>query len=189
MRAQRKRTRFGLVTPMAVATLPKVTKPATDGEATSTRTHRAARGDWGGRASTESVWVLGDPAWRAGRRNGRSESLTTWRPRPGVGPAHRSGEAGSRPWSEGAGLPACFEQRGESRVSDRCSITDWKAEGCAGGRPASTRLPAALETGSQGEARPAVPVVHPEGPHLPSRRPRRRGRGCGPIGGRRVSMA
>ena len=31
-RAQRKRTRFGLVNPMAVATLPKVLKPATGAE-------------------------------------------------------------------------------------------------------------------------------------------------------------
>jgi hypothetical protein len=38
---------------MAAANLPEMLKPATDEEATSIRTRRAARGDWEERASTE----------------------------------------------------------------------------------------------------------------------------------------
>ena len=41
-------------------------KPAIDGEATSKCTHRAVRGEWGGRARTDSWRVLGDPARRVG---------------------------------------------------------------------------------------------------------------------------
>ena len=54
-RAQRKRTQFGLVKPMAVASLPKVLKPVIDAEATSVRTHRTARGVRGGRVSIDEV--------------------------------------------------------------------------------------------------------------------------------------
>src|ERR671935_156708 len=60
---------------MAAATLPKVTKPATGGEATSRRTHRAARG------------------------------------------------------AKGPDFTHVSSTEGSSRLSDRRSITDWKAEG------------------------------------------------------------
>ena len=54
-RAQRTRTRFGLVKPVAVASLPKVLKPDVDAEATSMCTHRTARGVRGGRVSIDDV--------------------------------------------------------------------------------------------------------------------------------------
>jgi len=47
---------------MSVASLPKVVKPATDGEATTMSTRRALRGGWGGRARTDASRNLGDPA-------------------------------------------------------------------------------------------------------------------------------
>ena len=92
-RAQRKRTRFGLVKPVAVASLPKVLKPVIDAEATSTSTHRTARGVWGGRVSTDESRTPGDPARRRDD-NDAWESITMRRLRPGVGPAHSSAEAG-----------------------------------------------------------------------------------------------
>jgi hypothetical protein len=50
-------------TNMTAATLAEMVKPVIDGEATSRRTHRAVRGDWGGRVRTVQPRVLGDPAW------------------------------------------------------------------------------------------------------------------------------
>src|SRR3989339_41262 len=79
-RAQRKRTRFGLVTPEAGAPPPKKPKPDTGGEVTSTRTPWTARGDWGGRAATERGRVLGDPATRTGNR-----ATTDGNPKPSAG--------------------------------------------------------------------------------------------------------
>ena len=46
------------------ANLPKWVKPAIDGEATNKGTHRAARGDWRERATTEGTWYPGDPLRR-----------------------------------------------------------------------------------------------------------------------------
>lgn len=43
------------------ANLPNVVKPAIDGEATNASIHRAVRGDWRERATTESIWYPGDP--------------------------------------------------------------------------------------------------------------------------------
>jgi len=86
-------TRFGLVNPMAVASLPKVLKPVIDAEGTSVYTHRTVRGVRGGRALTEGGRTPGDPAGCRCDNDGW-ESITTRRPRPGVGPAHSSEEAG-----------------------------------------------------------------------------------------------
>ena len=69
------RIRFGLVTQATAANLAEVVKPATDGEGTSEGTHQAVRGGWEGRASRESLRVLGDPARRSGER-------ATWRGNP-----------------------------------------------------------------------------------------------------------
>ena len=44
-----------------VVNLPDVVKPVTYGEVMSTCTHRATRGDWGGRASKDCRQVPGDP--------------------------------------------------------------------------------------------------------------------------------
>src|ERR1035437_7242633 len=75
--------------------------------------------------------ALGDPARGAavGRDTGTWETITTRRPRPGVGPARSSEEAGERPWSEGAGLHTRFCRRRRCRLSDRRSLTDWEADG------------------------------------------------------------
>jgi hypothetical protein len=51
---------------MGVANLPKVPKPATDGEATGVCTRRTFRGERGQRAGTERPRNLGDPAQRDG---------------------------------------------------------------------------------------------------------------------------
>ena len=57
-------TRFGLVTLMGAARLPRMRKPATDGEVTGVSTQRAPRGDWGQRAWIDRSRYLGGPARR-----------------------------------------------------------------------------------------------------------------------------
>ena len=67
------RTRVGLVTLSAVASLPEMLKPATGREATSAGTDRTARGGWGERASRDWSRNLGGPAWQPGQ-----EELPYW---------------------------------------------------------------------------------------------------------------
>jgi len=49
-------------TNLAVANLPEMVKPATDGQATSVSTRQAARGDWGERVPKDQTRNLGGPA-------------------------------------------------------------------------------------------------------------------------------
>jgi len=67
------RTRFGLVTLVAVASLPKMMKPAIGREEMSVGTVRTARGGWGERASRDWSRNLGGPAWPPGQ-----EELPYW---------------------------------------------------------------------------------------------------------------
>jgi len=61
LRAAVKRTRFGLVNLMGVASLSKRMKPVTDGEATGECNRRALRGGWGRRVGIDESRNLGDP--------------------------------------------------------------------------------------------------------------------------------
>jgi hypothetical protein len=84
------------VTLMEVASLPRMMKPDTGGEAMSS-TRRTFRGGWGQRAGIDQSRNLGDPAGRGkGNRtpNGPREYITEERPWPGVGEAHTSEETG-----------------------------------------------------------------------------------------------
>lgn len=80
MRAQRKRTRFGLVILAMVAILPGMVKPATDGNGMGRWTRQAIRGDWGGRVL--KVWhqVWGGPILQLDKKgmsnNNDRESIT-----------------------------------------------------------------------------------------------------------------
>ena len=79
LRAAVKRTRFGLVNLMGVASLSKRIKPVTDGEATGECNRRALRGGWGRRVRKDKSRNLGYP--RVFFRRSRT--------------AHSSGEAGN----------------------------------------------------------------------------------------------
>ena len=56
---------------MEVASLPKMMKPETDGEATGKCSHRAFRGGWGRRAGTDQSRNLGGPAAREWKHDQR----------------------------------------------------------------------------------------------------------------------
>jgi hypothetical protein len=91
---------------MEVASLPKMMKPDTGGEAMSK--HSPDLPGWLGTARrNRSVEDPGRPG-RAGEGqpdpHGPREYITEGRPWPGVGEAHSSEEAGQRPWSKGASL-------------------------------------------------------------------------------------
>ena len=76
-----------------VASLPKVVKPETGGEAAGVCSRRACRGGWGRRASKGWPRNLGDPSGWV-EPNGRREDISAVRGPPGVGGAHSSEEAG-----------------------------------------------------------------------------------------------
>src|SRR5437879_3850558 len=57
--------------------LPEMAKSETCGEARSTRTRGAIRGDWGGRAPKDRSRYLGDPMQRLGS-SGRARAGAPW---------------------------------------------------------------------------------------------------------------
>ena len=157
----------------------------------SRRTHRAARGEWGGRASTERVEGPGRPGVVRGcPATGHAESITRacgrGRESDRLIVARKRGNARG---AKGPDFTHVSRQRRE-RPLERPSLHHGLGSRglCGRGRPAGTCLPAALETGSQGEAGPSVSVLHPDGPHLPARRPGGGVAAGAGNQGRRVSM-
>src|SRR5215472_15005925 len=101
---------------MKVASLPKMMKPVTGGEATSS-TRRAFRGGWGTARRERSVEEPGRPG-RAGKGqldpNGPRESITKGRLWPGVGEARSSEEAGNDRGAKGPYWKQCnCKRKGE----------------------------------------------------------------------------
>ncbi|RLD51012.1 MAG: hypothetical protein DRI97_16250 [Bacteroidetes bacterium] len=79
---------------MGAASLPKMVKPATCGQATSMCSHGALRGGWGGRARTVAPRNLGGPSRRRARRQPLPGTHNRQGAASGVGEAHSSQEAG-----------------------------------------------------------------------------------------------
>lgn len=108
---QRKRIRFGLVTPLVAVNLPERAKPDTRVEATSRSTRGATRGGWERRARTEGSRNLGDPAEHF---NARDEGISPVRLRLEVGHAHSSEEAANPRGAKGRDCECACVKEGKA---------------------------------------------------------------------------
>jgi hypothetical protein len=106
-----KRIRFGLVTRLVVASLPKMVKPEISSEATSVCRMGTARGEWEQRAEKEMSRNLGDPSgWAQTQPAGRMHKACGAHSE--VGHAHSSEEGSNDPGAKGRGHgSATYESR------------------------------------------------------------------------------